>query len=237
MVTLVTPTCDQPTGMALCERYMARQTLRLHAPLLQWIVVDDGTVPATLTMGQRHIRRERGTDTGAQSLAKNLLTALPLVETEYLMLIEHDDWYHPTHLEILLKQLVAQPGVQLAGDPQQRYYNVAHRKWRVFKNHGSCLCQTGMHRELIARFQWVIERCLQADSYGIDGRFWEAVPRYHWNLLPTSTSLGIKGLPGRPGLGVGHRPTGTGWKTDPDCAQLQAWIGAEDAALYEALRT
>ena len=124
----------------------------------------------------------------------------------------------------------------LAGDPQQRYYNVAHRKWRIFKNRGSCLCQTGMHRDLISRFQWVIERCLREDTYGIDGRFWESVPRYHWDLQATSTALGIKGLPGRPGLGVGHRPGGSGWKTDPDCTQLAEWIGAEDAALYEPFR-
>ena len=88
MVTLLTPTCDQPTGMALCELYMARQTFHDWAPL-QWIVVDDGVVPATLTLGQHYVRRERGADTGAQSLAKNLLAALPLVEGEYLILIEH----------------------------------------------------------------------------------------------------------------------------------------------------
>lgn len=46
MVTVITPTADQPTGIALLERYMARQTVKPDA----WIVADDGNTPASLTM-------------------------------------------------------------------------------------------------------------------------------------------------------------------------------------------
>lgn len=229
MTTVLTPTCDRPVAFALAEEYMRRQTLQPD----EWIVVDGGEEPTRCTLGQTYIHQP--SPPGARNLARNLLVGLALVKTDILVCWEDDDWYHPTHLERLLGQLRLD-GVLLAGDPSQRYYNVAQRKWRVYKNRGSCLCQTGMHRSLIPTFQKTIERCLQANSYGIDGRFWSDVSRRHWDLVPTLTCLGIKGLPGRQGLGVGHRPD-RHWRADPNCTQLQAWIGAEDAARYQCYRT
>src|SRR3990167_6985387 len=94
-LTLITPTADQPIGIVLCERYMRAQTWQDF----RWIVVDDGEVPATLTMGQEHIRRPREPDCrDVESFCRNLLTAIPLVRTPYVAIIEHDDWYHPDHL-------------------------------------------------------------------------------------------------------------------------------------------
>ena len=44
-----------------------------------------------------------------------------------------------------------------------------------------------------------------------------------------TTVIGLKGLPGRPGLGVGHRPkTRDDWQYDEDYAKLIEWLGADD---------
>lgn len=229
IITLITPTCDQPTGIELCEVFMQRQTLYGRASI-QWLVVDDGLVPATLTMEQTHILRAREPDClPAQSFCRNLLAATPRITGDIIVFIEHDDHYAPTHLETIVAQLQGQ--AQLAGDDKQRYYNVKERRWRVFNNVGSSLCQTAMRRALLPRFESVVRKCLASEKFGIDRTLWDATPAREQSLQRTDTVVGIKGLPGRPGIGVGHRPSGPAWTDDQDLAQLQAWLGA-DASLY-----
>lgn len=232
-LTLITPTCDQPTGIRLCESYVRRQTLYGLVPI-QWIVVDDGIEPAKLTMGQTHVRRTREPDCQpTQSFGRNLLAAIPHVTGDTIAFFEHDDWYAPTHLQTIIEQLNGK--ALLAGDDQQRYYNVQHRCWRLFQNKGASLCQTAMRSALLSRFEEVVKQCLVANRFYIDWALWSKVPAAQKTLARTDTVLGIKGLPGRPGLGIGHRPKGPEWSADPDLSQLRAWIGA-DAALYEGLQ-
>lgn len=227
MITLITPTADQPTGMALAEFYVARQTVEHD----QWIVADDGIEHARLSMGQEHVKRTREPGcTPAQSLCRNLLAAIPLAKGDIIVLWEHDDAYTQKHLATIVDQLC---GALIAGDPKQRYYNVAHRCWRLFDNVGASLCQTAFRSELLPRFESAVRWCLAASKIGVDRKFWDSTRPAERSLVRTDTVLGIKGLPGRPGIGVGHRPTPQ-WTQDPELAQLRAWIG-EDAALYEGM--
>lgn len=231
-VTVITPTCDQPTGLRLCEGYLARQTYRGE---VQWIVVDDGVTPARLSRPCEYIWRPREPGcTGAQSLCRNLLAAVPLVRGAIVAIVEHDDYYAPTHLERLVAALVDE-GRLIAGDDEQRYYHVGQRVWRVFQNRGASLCQTAFRVALLPLFEQVIRQALRRDSYGVDGAFWEQAPAHAKALAhATGTVVGIKGLPGRPGLGIGHRPTGPLWRADPDGATLRAWLGDDAAAYLEA---
>lgn len=227
LITLITPTCDQPIGISLCEQFMARQTI----PYDQWIVVDDGLRPAALTMGQEHVVRTRETDcTPAQSLCRNLLAAIALSQGDLIVLIEHDDWYAPSHLETIVAQL-AGADAMAAGDDRQRYYNVAHRRWRVFDNVGASLCQTAFRRAVLGEFQNAVRRCLRNNWFHVDRTFWDEIPEFRRSLRRTNTAVGIKGLPGRPGIGIGHRPTGPLWNADPSLEYLRRAIGA-DADLY-----
>lgn len=225
--TLVTPTADQPAGLTLCERFMAAQTLDVRQ--CQWIVVDDGVEAAALTMGQKHIRRPREADcTPTQSFCRNLLAALPQVKGEWIVFIEHDDYYTPAHLE-MLAGLAEKKGAQIVGDGMQRYYNVHQRCYRVFENYGACLCQTAISVSLMPMITKTIEDLLKRNKYGVDAQLWRNVPESKWGVKLAGSALGIKGLPGRAGLGLGHRPTTDGkWTADPDLAMLRSWIG--DAA-------
>ena len=226
-LTLITPTADQPTGIAFLETYIRRQTLWGAAPI-QWIVVDDGIVPADLTQGQTHLRRVREDRCHpTESFCRNLLAALPLVHGEYVYFIEHDDYYQPQHLEQLAGQLAQ---AEIAGDASQRYYNVARRIWRVYQNKGASLCQTAIRRSVLPQVASLLYECLAKRQYGLDRALWESVPAAQWSLEPSLTVVGIKGLPGRVGLGIGHRPQ-QGWTYDPDGSRLRTWIG-EDAASY-----
>lgn len=223
-VTLVTVTADQPTGMRFLEAFMRAQTVDVSA--WPWLVVDDGVEAATLTMGQTHIRRAREADCRpAQSFCRNLLAVLPYLEGDWAIFLEHDDWYSRHHIEMLL-ELMATPDAVIAGDGLQRYYNVKERCWRPFDNIGACFCQTAMHASIFPVLREVAEQQLAADHYGVDQRVWRRVPRTQWALREAGTALGIKGLPGRAGLGLGHRPTAD-WRRDPELAALRTFIGAD----------
>ena len=228
--TIITATCDQPIGFALCERWMQRQTVPLST--LQWIVVDDGVEPAKVTCGQEYHRRQRipGTS-GAQSLCLNLLEALPHVRADRVLIVEHDDHYRPEHVERML-DLLDRPGVALAGDDKQRYFHVGVRRWRIYQNCGSALCQTAMRRELLPIFEGVVRRCLELNQYGVDALLWREVGKDRQAIEHIATVVGIKGLPGRKGLGLGHRDDVVRkWKPDPQAEVLRSWIGG-DAATY-----
>lgn len=217
---------------------MARQT---HQPD-EWIVVDGGQLPITCTLGQTHIHQP--SPPGVANFLANLQTAIEVATGEIIICAEDDDHYAPTHLEVMVTQLTQRPEVTIAGDGQQRYYNLAHHCWRLMRNKGACLAQTGFHRALIPTFLDVIAgrraRVRSASptertrAIGVDAYLWQSQLRSAWALTHTATVVGMKGLPGQPGLGVGHRPK-SGWTPDPDGAQLQAWVGAQDQVLYTHL--
>lgn len=221
-VSLITPTRDRPAGFALCERWMSLQT----RPADEWIVADDGHTPAKCSAGQVHIRLKPGKD-GYRSLAENILAGLEAATGDVVTIIEDDDYYKPWHLMDLCQRLKS---CDLAGSVWQPYYNLQHRKWKLFRNQGASLCQTGMSRAVTPLLRKAVEQALTEKSYGIDGRLWrmarkEGVSEDNPENRPT---VGIKGLPGMVGLGVGHRPNAQ-WLHDPSLRVLREWI-ENDAA-------
>lgn len=221
-ISVITPTCDRPAGIALAERYMARQTVQPD----EWIVADSGQLAAPLTMGQRHIRQPM--PPGARNLASNIIALLDAVRGEAVILWEDDDWYAPDHIEACIEGLCSQAAY---GCATLRYYNVAHRMHIRMSNNGAALCQTALRRELVPDLRAAAVAAHAANDFGIDGRFWR--PRRHM-ARGAQTVIGIKGLPGTPGLGIGHRPKlagGRPWQSDKDGNVLREWIGA-DAESY-----
>lgn len=222
-ISVITPTCNRPVAFAILETWMARQTQHPH----EWIVSDGGNRPVECRRGQRHLHAPMRP--GAGNFAANLERALAKVTGDVVIIAEDDDWYAPTHLETLAQQL-SDPGILIAGDDQQRYYNIPQRKYRLFKNRGASLCQTGFSASLIPTLRAVIRDCVRRNTYGVDCALWARQPASVKSLRRTHTVLGIKGLPGQAGLGIGHRPQ-AGWTPDPHGQQLRAWIG-DDADVY-----
>lgn len=224
-VSVITPTADQPTGIALAEKYMARQTVQPF----EWIVADDGAEAATLTMGQTHIVRKRDQE-GGRSLAGNTLAGLEAATGDVIVIWEHDDHYAPDHIEVCLAHLAK---ARAAGSKWQRYYNVEHRCWIVMKNIGSALCNTAFTADLIPAMQAACDKVLCTGSIGLDRMFWDSLEPADKCVHEIDTVVGIKGLPGRIGLGMGHRPGKNGriWRDDPGGFKLREWVG-EDAVNY-----
>lgn len=231
-VTVITPTCDRPVGIRELERMMVAQTRQPD----QWLVCSGGTVhPQVATAVMMPLLDPPAP--GPANLVENLLHGLDFASGDVIVFVEDDDWMHQTHIERLVRQFEDAPRtLAAAGDDMQRYYNLPLRLYRTFDNVGASLCQTAIHRAMIPVFKAVAEGCAKRGTYGIDTTFWrEILGSYETSLVRTKTVVGLKGLPGQPGLGVGHRPKGSGWLHDPTGQILAEWIGDEDAKHYREL--
>ena len=217
-VSLVTPTGGRPEAFALCERWMERQT---YTGPLQWVVVDDVTPATQLTMGQEVVRPVPEWS-GSHTLARNFKAGLNAAKYDAVVIIEDDDWYSPGYGQEMVERLERMPLMMLAGERPARYYNVRDRSYRLPGNaaHAS-LCQTAFRLELVPKILGLI-----TDETWIDLRIWSKIPG---ELYESYNVVGIKGMPGRTGIGTGHTQNGI---PDPELKVLREWIGPDDAWGY-----
>ena len=150
---------------------------------------------------------------GYQTITHN---AVRVSADESVAIIEDDDWYGPGYLADVAKWLGHRP---LAGECRARYYNMATGKGRQLNNerHAS-LCSTAVRGEGLRALRQAVAK---ADTF-IDMTLWRLCPG---RLYRTRHVVGIKGVPGRGGIGTGHRDA------FGEPMNLRDWIG-EDAALY-----
>ncbi len=228
-VTLVTPTADRPAAFALCERWM-RRALEVFGGEWEWIVADDGLTPAPCTLGQRHLRLPPAGDRKLSFLG-NLAAGLRAATHDKLLFIEDDDWYAPHYLVEMARWL---DEADIVGEARSRYYNLRSRAYRVMGNaHHASLCQMGIRRAFLPSLLAQVERRRRVT---IDIQAWRiSATGWRRRLDPHSTlTVGMKGLPGTPGLGLGHHMT-RGVRWDPVGAILAEWTSVEDAELYRQL--
>ncbi|KRD71446.1 glycosyltransferase family A protein [Lysobacter sp. Root96] len=225
MLTLLTATGARPAAWAICERLMAAQD---YAGPVRWLVVDDGPEAQPIAFERAGwtvevIRPVPIWQPGQNTQARNLLAGLAVIDDDSrLAVIEDDDWYSPDWLSHVDQQLDL---AELVGERRARYYNVEFRRGRQLSNteHAS-LCSSAMRGRAIAAFR---AACLVRPKF-IDLELWRRHPfRF---LFDGGRVVGIKGLPGRAGIGMGHRDDFTG-QADRDGALLSLWVG-EDAELY-----
>jgi len=222
---LLTATGARPEAWAICERLMAAQD---YAGPVTWIIVDDGPEPQPVTFKRDGwqlvvIRPAPLWQPGQNTQARNLLKGLEAVDAgARLVIIEDDDWYRAdwlTHVDAQLDR------AELVGECQARYYNIALRRGRQLSNNAhASLCSTAMRGGALETFRHV---CRRAQKF-IDIDLWRRHKPAH--LFTGGRVVGIKGLPGRGGIGMGHRDDFKG-TDDPDLALLRQWIG-DDAELY-----
>lgn len=225
MLTLLTATGCRPKPWVLCEAYMLRQTYREP---VRWVIVDDGETPQPVSFTRsgwtlEFVRPEPFWKPGDNTQARNLLAGLDRITSDdRLVIVEDDDWYSPTWLQICDQKL---RGDLLIGETRARYYSAPKRTARQLSNgmHSS-LCSTAMTGKAIDAFRQV---CRGHHKF-IDMVLWRTYP--HRQLFGGSSVVGIKGLPGRGGIGVGHSDSFKG-TADPDGRVLRQWIG-NDAAAY-----
>ena len=200
MLTLLTMTGGRPDAWELCKRWMRGQT---YAGPVRWIVVDDGPVPQdmkgvrsdwelTLLRPQPYWQLHQNTQ------RRNILAGLDAFDGDMLAVIEDDDYYSPGYLDAMVKLL--EKG-ELVGESNALYFNLRTMAGQRCQNgqHAS-LCQTAMRGAAVAEFR----RAALTDTAFIDCRLWRQF-KGQKALMPTTLCVGIKGLPGRGGIGAGHR--------------------------------
>lgn len=219
MLTLLTASGARPEAWAICERLMLRQD---YAGPVRWVIVDDGPVAQPVAFQRAGwtlevVRPQPYWEAGQNTQARNLAAGLEVIgPDESVAIIEDDDYYAPGYLADMARWLERRP---LAGEMRARYYNITTGRGREMGNvrHAS-LCSTGVRAEGLRAFRAAVAK---ADKF-IDLTLWRSLPG---RLYSTRHVVGIKGMPGRGGIGCGHMDAfGTP-------VNLRDWIG-EDAALY-----
>jgi hypothetical protein len=234
MIALLTPTGARPQQMQLCARYMARQT---YTGPVVWVLVDDAwpcstdVVPADFRAGWDILKVypvpiwQPGQNTQGRNIAAGIAALLKnykLDEIEAIFIIEDDDWYGPQYLEMML---MLRHDAHIWGETHTVYYNVVSRTWWENQNAlWSSLFQMAFTMQALPFF---------ATLYGqkfIDFVFCQTYKGGPVRLFRAGNlGVGIKGQPGRAGIGAGHRDLPN---HDPQAIKLAELLGTEDAAAY-----
>lgn len=217
-ITVITPTGGRPKPFVLCRRWMSQQT---YAGAVQWIVVDD-CIPSTVRPSEA-ITLVTPTPpwAGQNTLSRNLLTALDRVQNDRIVIAEDDDWISPRYLTRMAGALETH---DIAGSCVSDYYHLPTGRYRSMRHPGrASLCFTGFRSGLIDTLRRV---CEESPDY-IDVRFWEATLSARRHYIAERLVVGIKGLPGRPGIGIGHQADGSEWQQDQNRRVLRDWIGSD----------
>lgn len=226
LVTLITPTGSRPAAFALCEKYIARQTYNGD---IQWIVVDDSPrVPTQCTMGQEYYVGPKEWKPGINTQRYNFDLAISKVKGDYVFIIEDDDSYKPDYIETYLDFL---KHAMLVGECDSIYYSLRVKGYQEMKNFNhSSTCQTAFHKKYLPAF----ERAIHSGDKYPDLALWGiAKANNHKRILFNGLKLcvGMKGLPGRDGIGYGHTNTSEFIK-DSNWVKLIELVGKDDAQAY-----
>jgi glycosyltransferase involved in cell wall biosynthesis len=234
-LTLITLTADRPEAFELCKCYGRRAiaTLEAHRMLstpvsVQWIVVDTGAVAAQPDSAQQYYRGEPIAN-GNISFLTALAVALRAATGDVIAFVEDDDYYSAGWLARVVNVFETRD-IDAFGIGEAYYYHVRRRAWYQHSNksHAS-LCSTAISSRLLWAFQDLVDF---ARSPFVDMDLWHGIVKTGRGYVAPGCSIvvGIKGMPGKTGLGAGHR---SDWyrHEDPDGSFLQTLIGA-DADAY-----
>jgi len=247
-ITAITLTGDRPLAFSLCRKWMVSQTRQPD----QWIVVDDGVWPMYPPMFCEYIRRERQPSDPKHTLVLNMIEAVKKVTGDAVVVMEDDEYYSPRYIEEMARRL---DHYEIVGIGRSKYYYVPTGGYIRHDNLGhASLAQTAFRSSFMYEFRSI----LNGDSF-LDVRLWTIVNGPRASLCDARNRsererrtkdgrgiifddgeenclyLGIKGMPGRAGIGSGHKPQAYG-KHDKDRSILKKWIGVEAATVYMQLQ-
>lgn len=222
--TIITPTGDRPEAFHLCSEYVKRQTVNPT----QWIVVDDGMDALDLSALNLpylcYIRRQRSQYDPSHTLPVQILAALQRVNTDYVVIMEDDDWYSPFYCERMLNKLIEGKGYFLVGQGETIYYHLSGR-YMINKNqqHAS-FCQTAFRSSILNRIESACNRCYRSPF--LDLEIWKSkVAKNIFTGEPLC--IGIKGMPGREGTTKGWDKKYPRYSKDKNFQFLEKYIGSD----------
>jgi len=229
LVTLITCTGNRPDAWELCQKFMFRQTIFKQLNV-EWLVVDDGDTAVKLQSSvQRLIRGPKTWEEGINTHRLNMDLALATAKGEFIFVVEDDDFYKPNYLEVMLELL---QHFEVVGEGNAKYYNVSVPGYKTMHNREHCsLCQTALRASQKDR----LYKAVNSGELFFDIVFWRSVIEDEVSsciFTDKDLCIGMKGLPGRTGIGVGHRKEKKDFYFDPKYKKLVEWLG-QDAELYK----
>lgn len=232
-VFAITCTGDRPAAFALCQKYLEQQTRKPNL----WLVVDDGQDRGYLETTLKFHRIGASLMQG-HSLDRNLGLAFEFINqqvdldpTDLVVFAEDDDYYAPDYIEKIV-QAHRDESLEVVGEEKSIYYNLQHRRFKELSGRPyAALCQTSFKARMLSDATYVLDR-FQTPVETFDVAFWRycvtnSAPR---RLIPGEPSVvGIKGMPGRPGIGRGHYVENLSeWSFDPAFEKLRQAIKSEE---------
>ncbi len=218
-ITVVTATGDRPDAFTLCQKWIREQTRFPD----QWVIVDDGMVslkPPSFPSCD-YFRREPQKDDPKHTMIINLKEAFKHISGNVVLIIEDDEYYSPKYIEIMAEYLER---YEVVGVGRSKYFHLPSGNYVRHMNLGhASLAQTGFRTSFLPKFMSVLD----GDNF-LDIRIWTILngEKAQYCDAPDLTEifrvskdgrglifddgeadclyLGIKGLPGRPGIGGGH---------------------------------
>jgi hypothetical protein len=244
VITVITLTGDRPIPFDLCKRWMKRQDRTPD----QWIIVDDGKIPIDikdLPVCSCYIRREPKKIDPRYTMIINMKEAIKHVDGDSILIVEDDDYYSQGYVSFFEKGLSK---YEVVGIGRSKYYHIPSRGYFIHKSMGhASLASMGFRRSFLPEFK----RVLEGDSF-LDLRVWRRLSGSHLITKEESVKslvsrdgrgivfddgnenclyIGMKGLPGRKGIGAGHRSYNSKYNKDTvDYAVLRRWC--QDAEVY-----
>lgn len=234
-VSVITLTGDRPLAFDFCTNWIKNQIFKPD----QWIIVDDGEKPLNIPdlPFVDYYRRDPLDTDPVHTLVLNLEIALSKVKWDYIIFMEDDEYYSPEYINEMVKRL---KNYDIVGIGRSRYYHISGRKYGVHENMGhASLAQTAIKKSLLD----LAQRLTPGDPF-YDLRLWK---NFNGNLaercvLPPNIKVkinnkslifddfenplyvGMKGFPGRKGIGSGHTSNQGWYKPDISDNILRKWI-------------
>lgn len=196
VLSVLTPTGGRPEAFAKCVEYMQAQD---YEKPVRWVIVDDGPesmpTPQVKDWQIVHVRPDSLWKPGQNTQVRNMLTGLDYC-ADRIVIVEDDDQYAPWWLSTVDSWLEDD---DLVGEGWSVYRNLKTGTVKECNNnkHAS-LCSTAVKGRAV---EWLRQACCSGEKF-IDLRLWKNPGK----LYPHEGGvIGIKGYPGRPGIGMGHR--------------------------------
>lgn len=234
MIVLITPTGARRDQFNLCTRWMQQQD---YTGSVVWIIVDDAR-PVTTNVIDEGFKENwtthkvypkpewRGENTQARNIQAGLTMmkkSCDLNKVHAIFIIEDDDYYRPSYLRRMMQ---LKGTADVFGETNTIYYNVAYRRYIVNGNRShASLFQTAFTVKALSTFEASLHHKF------IDAGFWK-ICKNKKLFFDNYLSVGIKGMPGRKGIGAGHS-----WfknmHPDLELNYLVRLIGKNDAKQFE----
>jgi hypothetical protein len=233
MLTILTATHCRPVAIRLLNKWMKRQTYQDF----RWVIVCDAGWEEYEHPDRCNYFIRRDVKPGEQhSMIENLGLGLEFVTGEKLLIVDDDEWLSRNYVETMEEALDLHDLFGIA--PSFYYHLPSKRLLNLRNNEWAALTATGMRRSVFPLFRELLE----AGDTALDVPLWrqwqgsKRLMQNDWITFQGNRALivSMKGLPGAPGIGIGHNAQGM---HDPTGKMLEGLMGPGDAEEYRNLRT